>query len=90
MTGVVVVGQNDHFDELLDVSGLVCPLPVLKAKASLARMLVGQTLKVIVTHDDSLREFTMLGKLPEFELVHQLDTGDDYQYWIKRVAEAGD
>ncbi len=88
--GAVVVGQNDHFDELLDVSGLVCPLPVLKAKASLARMPMGQTLKVIVTHHDSLREFTMLGKLPEFELVHQIDTSENYQYWIKRVAEADD
>ncbi len=82
-----MVAESETFDELLDVSGLVCPLPVLKAKASLAHMTVGQVLKVVVTHADSTREFPMLSRLPEFELIHQLETGVDYQFWIKRVAE---
>jgi len=83
-----VPDQDQAYDEFLDACGLVCPLPVLKAKAALAKMGVGQTLKVQVTHADSTREFPMLGKMPEFELVYQLETGIDYQFWIKRVAES--
>ncbi len=85
----VIEGQDRGYDVLLDVSGLVCPLPILKAKAALAHMPVGQTLKVLVTHRDSTREFPMLSRLEEFELIQQLETAEDFQFWITRVAESG-
>lgn len=84
----VVSDEGMEYDEYLDASGLVCPLPVLKAKAALAKMSVGEVLKVQVTHADSTREFPMLGKLPEFELLHHEETGFDYRFWIKRIAES--
>ncbi|WP_275100352.1 sulfurtransferase TusA family protein [Sedimenticola hydrogenitrophicus] len=73
-------------DQQLDVSGLICPLPVLKTKATLSRMAVGEVLKVIVTHPDSRREFPVLCRLPEFELVASSEEGDRFLYWIKKVA----
>lgn len=44
-------------DEVLDTSGLKCPLPVLKAKTALKAMDSGTTLKVIATDPGAVRDF---------------------------------
>ena len=36
-------------DQTLDVTGLKCPLPILKAKKALAQMGAGQVLRVLAT-----------------------------------------
>ncbi|WP_428607886.1 sulfurtransferase TusA family protein [Sedimenticola sp.] len=73
-------------DKQLDVSGLICPLPVLKTKAALSRMAIGEVLKVIVTHPDSRKEFPVLCKLPEFDLLASSEEDGRFLYWIKKVA----
>jgi tRNA 2-thiouridine synthesizing protein A len=76
--------QTTDYDVLLDVSGLNCPLPVLKSKAELARMNQGQILKVIVTHPDSPREFKALCNMPQFELVDSAEEPGQYAFWVKK------
>ena len=44
-------------DAELDASGLKCPLPILKAKKALAGLRGGQTLRVIATDPDSVKDF---------------------------------
>lgn len=73
-------------DRQLDVSGLICPLPVLKTKATLSHMAVGEVLKVTVTHPDSRREFPVLCRLPEFELLESREEDGHFLYWIKKVS----
>jgi tRNA 2-thiouridine synthesizing protein A len=73
-------------DQQLDVSGFICPLPVLKTKAALSRMAVGEVLKVIVTHPDSRKEFPVLCRLPEFELLSSAEEDGHFLYWIKKVS----
>lgn len=84
---------NDTIDEVgydqeLDVSGFICPLPVLKTKAALSRMAPGEVLKVIVTHPDSRKEFPVLCKLPTFELLDSTEDDGRYIYWIRKVSGA--
>lgn len=38
-----------HWDDTLDASGLLCPLPVLKARKRLKGMAPGSVLRLIVT-----------------------------------------
>ena len=75
----------DEYDQLLDVSGLNCPLPVLKAKAALARMSDGEILKVIVTHPDSQQEFSTLCRLPNLDLLESVEEDDSFIYRIKKL-----
>ena len=42
------------FDQELDASGLNCPLPILRAKKSLAGMSAGQVLHIIATDPGSV------------------------------------
>ena len=70
----------------LDLSGLNCPLPVLKTKAALARMHPGEELQVRVTHPDSVREFEVLCRAGNLELVDFRQTDDAYLYLIRKLA----
>lgn len=46
-----------NIDKELDVKGLNCPLPILRAKKALADMESGQTLKIIATDPGSVKDF---------------------------------
>jgi len=69
----------------LDLSGLNCPLPVLKTKAALARMQPGDELQVLVTHPDSVREFEVLCRGNDLELVDFRQSGSGYRYLIRKL-----
>lgn len=43
--------------QLVDASGLSCPLPLLKAKQALNRLQPGEVLKVLATDAGSVRDF---------------------------------
>lgn len=44
-------------DAELDTSGLICPLPILKAKKALASLQGGQVLKIIATDPEAVQDF---------------------------------
>jgi len=69
----------------LDLSGLNCPLPVLKTKAALARMQPGDELQVRVTHPDSVREFEVLCRGNDLELVDFRQSDSGYLYVIRKL-----
>ncbi len=43
--------------DVLDTTGLKCPLPVLKAKKALKAMAAGDRLKVIATDPGAMKDF---------------------------------
>jgi len=69
---------------LLDLSGLNCPLPVLKTKAALARMRPGERLRVRVTHPDSVREFEALCRGGEAEMLDFEQDDQGYAYLLRK------
>ena len=46
-----------EYDQELDACGLNCPLPILRAKKSLAGMEAGQVLHVIATDSGAVKDF---------------------------------
>jgi tRNA 2-thiouridine synthesizing protein A len=71
---------------VLDLSGLNCPLPVLKTKAALAREPAGTLLEVIVTHPDSVREFEVLCSADNIEMESFSEESGRYVYRIRKLA----
>ena len=63
--------KNLNIDVELDTRGLNCPLPILKAKKSLASMNSGQLLRVVATDTGSLRDFQAFCKQTGNDLVEQ-------------------
>lgn len=71
-------------DQVLDVKGLNCPLPILRAKKKLAEMTSGQVLKILATDPGSLRDFKAFAKQTGNELLSHTDTDGIFEYLIKR------
>lgn len=44
-------------DQTLDVSGLMCPMPLVKSRQAIMKMEVGQVLKVLATDRGSVKDF---------------------------------
>lgn len=68
----------------LDTRGLNCPLPILKAKKTLAEMASGEVLKVIATDPGSMRDFQAFAKQTGNELIEQTATGDEFTIVMRR------
>ncbi len=72
------------FDQELDATGLNCPLPILRAKKSLATLSSGQVLRVIATDPGSVKDFEAFAKQTGNELLETKDEGGKYTFLIKK------
>jgi len=72
------------FDRELDVTGLSCPLPILRAKKALAEMQSAQVLRVLATDPGSVRDFAAFAKQTGNELIEQKQDGDNFEFLLRR------
>ncbi|NOY67298.1 MAG: sulfurtransferase TusA family protein [Gammaproteobacteria bacterium] len=73
-----------NFDTELDASGLNCPLPILRAKKSLASMQSGQVLHIIATDPGSVKDFEAFAKQTGNELMESKEEGGKFYFLIKK------
>lgn len=67
-------------DRTLDTAGLVCPIPILKAKKALGEMPAGSTLEVIASDPAAPKDFVAFCKATGNAL---LESGmRDGMYWF--------
>lgn len=72
--------------DILDVQGLSCPLPILRAKKALKNVAVGDLLKVIATDPGSVKDMDTFCRQTGNELVEWADEGGVYTFIIKRLS----
>jgi tRNA 2-thiouridine synthesizing protein A len=59
-------------DQILDVTGLMCPMPLVKARQAINQLEIGQVLKVMATDKGSLKDFQGWAKTAKnIELLEQ-------------------
>ncbi len=68
----------------LDVKGLNCPLPILRAKKALADMESGQTLKIVATDPGSVKDFAAFCKQTGNPLLSSEETAKDFTFVIAK------
>lgn len=73
-----------NFDQELDATGLNCPLPILRAKKSLAGMTAGQVLHIIATDPGSVKDFEAFAKQTGNELMESNEEGGKFTFLIKK------
>lgn len=71
-------------DQSLDLTGLSCPLPLLKAKHALHKMNSGETLKVVATDPGSLRDFKAFSDNSDHQLLSAEVIDGKYYYFLQR------
>ncbi|MCB1644317.1 MAG: sulfurtransferase TusA family protein [Pseudomonadales bacterium] len=79
------MSENLVTDESLDVCGLNCPLPLLKAKQALNRMIAGQTLSVVCTDPGSVRDFSVFAEQSGHVLLSSDAQGGKFFYVLKKA-----
>ena len=80
----------DSVDEALDVTGLNCPLPILKTKRALARLPVGTVLHVVATDPHAVVDFRAFFAGSHHNLLHvrEDEAGERFEFWIRREAQS--
>jgi tRNA 2-thiouridine synthesizing protein A len=73
------------FDQELDATGLNCPLPILRAKKSLATLSSGQVLKIVATDPGSVKDFEAFAKQTGNELLESKEEGGKFVFRMKKV-----
>jgi len=73
-----------HFDKDLDVRGLNCPLPILRAKKALAELASGQVLRVLATDPGSVKDFQAFAKQTGNELLSHVETDKIFTLFMKK------
>lgn len=73
------------FDHELDASGLNCPLPILRAKKSLAEMERGKVLKIISTDQGSVKDFEAFAKQTHNQLLSSSEQGGKFMFFIQKT-----
>jgi len=75
----------DDIAQTLDVKGLKCPLPVLKARKAIATIEVGALLEVLVTDPAATLDFRHYARQSGHELV-SAEEGEVLRFVLRRTA----
>jgi len=73
-----------NFDKDLDVRGLNCPLPILRAKKSLGDLASGQVLRVLATDPGAVKDFQAFAKQTGNELVSHAEQDGVFTFFMKK------
>lgn len=76
--------MTQAIDRELDVRGLNCPLPILKAKKALAELESGQVLRILATDPGSTRDFQAFARQTGHELLEQAQQQDEFVHVLKK------
>ncbi len=71
-------------DKDLDVKGLNCPLPILRAKKALADMESGQTLRVVATDPGAVKDFAAFCRQTGNPLLSSTETPSEFTFVIAK------
>ncbi|MDR4652500.1 MAG: sulfurtransferase TusA family protein [Nitrosomonas sp.] len=73
-----------QFDLELDARGLVCPLPILRTKQSLANMTQGQILKIVATDPGAVIDFQVFAEQTGNTLLSMSETDQEFVFFLRK------
>ncbi len=72
-------------DQVLDCSGMLCPVPVVKTNKAVKGLEVGQILKLIATDPGSPPDMEAWSRQTGNELMRSMQEGGKFIFFIKRT-----
>lgn len=72
-------------DQVLDCTGLLCPIPVVKTSRAIKEIEVGQVLKMIATDPGAPPDMEAWTRQTGHEMVAQATEDGSYQFWFRRT-----
>jgi tRNA 2-thiouridine synthesizing protein A len=77
--------MNTSYDQLLDCTGLTCPMPILKTKKAIDAMQIGQVLKMIATDPGSVPDMNAWSAKTGHALLGHEQAGDQFIFYVKKT-----
>lgn len=71
-------------DQVLDCTGMLCPVPVIKTSKAIKQIEVGQVLKMIATDPGASADMTAWSKQTGHEMLHSHQEGDKFIFYFRR------
>lgn len=72
-------------DRTLDLSGLVCPLPLLKTKQALAKMDAGETIRIVATDKSVVVDFRVFIDRFGHELIEFTESPEHFVFVLRKA-----
>jgi tRNA 2-thiouridine synthesizing protein A len=72
-------------DQVLDCSGMSCPMPIIKTKKAVDALQLGQVLQMIATDPGSKSDMDAWTKKTGHELVGSTEEGGKFIFFIKKA-----
>ena len=69
----------------LDAKGLICPLPVLKARRAMKALAVGDILEIEATDPGSVKDFKHFCETTGYRLVNASEADEVYRFTIEKT-----
>ncbi|MBG9824357.1 hypothetical protein ABE33_03285 [Bacillus safensis] len=71
-------------DQLLDVTGLACPMPIIRTKKKMNDLAVGQVLEIHATDKGAKADLAAWAKSSGHELITQTEEGHVLKFWMRK------
>ncbi len=72
-------------DQLLDCTGMLCPMPVVKTSKAIKTIEVGQVLEMVATDPGAPPDMVAWAKQTGHELIEQSADGSEFRFWFRRT-----
>ncbi len=72
-------------DAVLDCSGMLCPIPVIKTNKAINQVEVGQVLKMISTDPGAVPDMAAWSRQTGHEMLESHQEGDTYIFYFRRM-----
>ena len=72
-------------DKVLDCTGLLCPIPVIKASQAIKEVEVGQILHMIATDPGAPPDMDAWARQTGHEIVDTTEEDGKFLFWFKRT-----
>ena len=79
------MSETFQADKVLDCSGMLCPVPVVKTSKAIKQIEVGQVLKMIATDPGAPPDMVAWAKNTRHELLDSHQEGDKFIFSLRRV-----
>lgn len=71
--------------QVLDATGLACPMPIVRTKKAMDTLQTGEMLEVHVTDKGSVKDIPAWANKGGHDIVKHVEEADVLKFWIKKA-----
>ena len=72
-------------DKVLDAKGMLCPIPVIKARKAIKEIALGEVLQVLATDKGAVKDFEAWSRQTGNDLLDSSEANGVYTFHIRRA-----